>query len=488
MMLKNKINEPNLFQMYLPNILNLSHPLCKLARVIDWEDLNERFKPLYSEDLGRPAKALRLMVGLHYLKYMKSLSDEVLVEQWIENPYWQHFCGEEYFQTDFPIHPTSMTKWRNRLQESDLKELLESTIKSGLKTKTIKKSSIKKVNVDTTVQEKNITFPTDVKLYYKLIQHLVRKAKSHEIQLKQTYERSGKTLLRRHGGYVHAKQMKRALRVQNKLKTFLGRLHRDLLRKATPELLLDKDFMQLNQFVDRALKQTRKSKNKLYSVHEPHVECIAKGKSHKRYEFGNKVGFASTSKEGFILSASSFHGNPYDGHTLQKTLNQAEENTKAIGSLEDVYVDLGYRKHDYTGNAIINIVGRSRKKLTRAQRKWYNRRSVIEADIGHLKGEHRLDRNYLKGKNGDLLNVVFSSCGYNLRMIYRRIASIFFVLLKLIRKMLDFPEIVVENVKLELNLTQYENLMSDKFRVNCISGTKMGFFRIDYLKDYFFSS
>ena len=163
------------------------------------------------------------MVGLHYLKYMKDLSDEVLVEQWIENLYWQYFCGEEYFQTEFPIHPTSMAKWRNRLKDSHLQELLEIKIKSGLKRKTIKKSSIKKVNVDTTVQEKNIIFSTDAKLYYRLIQHIVRKAKSYDIHLKQTYERSGKTLLRRHGGYVHARQMKRAMRVKRKLRTSFGR-------------------------------------------------------------------------------------------------------------------------------------------------------------------------------------------------------------------------------------------------------------------------
>jgi len=206
--------------------------------------------------MGRPAKSVRLMVALHYLKYMKDLSDEVLVEQWIENPYWQYFCGEEYFQKEFPIHPTSMTKWRNRLKDSHLQELLETTIKSGLKTKTIKKSSIKKVNVDTTVQEKNITFPTDVKLYYRLIQHLVRKAKGHNILMKQTYERSGKTLLRRHDGYVHARQMKRAKRVKSKLRTSLGRLYRDILRNATPELMMDEGFKSLQELVELGMLQT----------------------------------------------------------------------------------------------------------------------------------------------------------------------------------------------------------------------------------------
>ncbi len=454
-MIKKEISEPNLFKLSLRNLLNLSHPLCRLANSISWDDLHESFKVLYSKDMGRPAKSVRLMVGLHYLKYMKDLSDEVLVEQWIENPYWQYFSGEEYFQTEFPIHPTSMTKWRNRLKDSHLQELLETTIKSGLKTKTIKESSIKKVNVDTTVQEKNITFPTDVKLYYRLIQHLVRKGKFYDIPMKQNYERSGKTLLRRHGGYVHARQMKRARRVKSKLRTSLGRLYRDILRKATPELLMDKDFKVLRELVERGMSQTRTSKHKLYSVHEPHVECICKGKAHKRYEFGNKVRFAGTSKEGFILSAVAFHGNPYDGHTLQETLRQTESNTRSIGELGEVYVDLGYRGHDYDGEAEIHIVGRSRNRLTRSQRKWYNRRSVIEADIGHMKGEHRLDRNYLKGKDGDSLNTVFSACGYNLRMIYRRIASTFFVSIIFIKKMLNLMKYYIKNVQFEQCLDSY---------------------------------
>jgi len=481
-MIKKEISEPNLFKSRLVNLLNLSHPLCRLSNSISWDDFHESFKTLYSEDMGRPAKSVRLMVALHYLKYMKDLSDEVLVEQWIENPYWQYFCGEEYFQTEFPIHPTSMTKWRNRLKDSHLQELLETTIKSGLKTKTIKKSSIKKVNVDTTVQEKNITFPTDVKLYYRLIQHLVRKAKGHNILMKQTYERSGKTLLRRHDGYVHARQMKRAKRVKSKLRTSLGRLYRDVLRNATPELLMDEDFKALRQLVERGMIQKRTSKNKLYSVHEPHVECISKGKAHKRYEFGNKVGFASTSREGFILSAVSFHGNPYDGHTLQETLRLAERNIHSIGNLGEVYVDLGYRGHDYEGEAEVHIVGRSRKRITRAQRRWHNRRSVIEADIGHMKGEHRLDRNYLKGKGGDSLNVVFPACGYNLRMIYRRIASTFFVFIIFIKKMLNFLE---NYVKLD-NLTTISipiiNLMlkCNENESNLIHKTE--FFRVDYLK------
>jgi IS5 family transposase len=424
-----------------------------MAESINWSDLHERLKHLYREDFGRPAKSVRLMVGLHYLKYMKNLSDEELVELWVENPYWQYFCGEEYFQTEFPLHPTSMTKWRNRLGDAELQTLLEGTIKTALTTKTIKPSSLQKVNVDTTVQEKNIAFPTDIRLYFSLIRSLVRYGKSHQIKMKQTYMRVGKKMLRRHSGYSHAHQMKRAAKVRAKMKTNLGRLYRDIRRKLPDELITDIAFQNLGELVERGLSQTRRSKNKLYSVHEPHVECISKGKAHKRYEFGCKVGFANTSKEGFILSATAFHGNPYDGHTLDKTLKTAERNVKDIGQLSNVFVDLGYRKHDYAGEAKVHIVGRSRRNLSWWQRKWYNRRSVIEADIGHMKNEHRLDKNYLKGKKGDQVNVVLAACGYNLRTIYRRIASIFFVLYGLIQ---NFPEIFkfLQNMTVKLDKPQ----------------------------------
>ena len=441
-MIKKKSTEADIFRSYLPNMLNMNHTLCKLAQKIDWDSLYETFKDLYSQSFGRPAKSVRLMVGLHYLKYLKNLSDEELVSGWIENPYWQYFCGEEYFQTDFPIHPTSMTKWRNRLQGSKLQKLLEATIETGFRTSTIQRRSIENVNVDTTVQEKHIAYPTDIALYYRLIGRLVKFAKSYSVSLKQTYCRVGKSLLRKSSGYIHARQMKRAAKVRKKMKTFLGRLYRDILRKATDELLACAGFKELQLLVTRAMKQTRTSKNKLYSTHEPHVECICKGKAHKRYEFGCKVGFASTSKEGFIVSVTTLHGNPYDGHTLQQTLKLAEENTHNFGAIRNVYVDLGYRKHDYEGNATVNIVGRSRRKLTRSQRKWFNRRSVIEADIGHMKNDHRLNKNYLKGKKGDEINAVLAACGYNLRCIYRRIASIFFVFNKLQHTLFRISEFI----------------------------------------------
>ena len=458
-MIKKQKTELELFRSQLINIINLNHPLCRMAESINWSDLHDRLKYLYREDFGRPAKSVRLMVGLHYLKYMKNLSDEELVELWVENPYWQYFCGEEYFQTEFPIHPTSMTKWRNRLGDDELQTLLEGTIKTALTTKTIKSSSLQKVNIDTTVQEKNISFPTDIGLYFSLIRSLVKYGKSHQIKMKQTYMRVGKKLLRRHSGYCHAHQMKRAAKVRVKMKTNLGRLYRDIQRKLPEELVSDVAFQNLGKLVEKALSQTRSSKNKLYSVHEPHVECISKGKAHKRYEFGCKVGFASTSKEGFILSALALHGNPYDGHTLDKTLKTAERNVESIGKISNVFVDLGYRKHDYTGDAKVHIVGRSRRNLSWWQKKWYNRRSVIEADIGHMKNDHRLDRNYLKGIQGDRINVVMAACGYNLRTIYRRIASIFFIFCGFFQNLLEIIKflhtLTAKSAELQKNIPNF---------------------------------
>ncbi len=222
-MIKNKPQEPDLYRPCLSLILDMNHVLCKLSKTIPWEDLETEFSGLYCKDFGRPANSTRLMVGLHYLKYLNNLSDETVVAQWLENPYWQYFCGEEYFQNTFPIHPTSMTKWRNRLGDKHLDKLLEATIKSAFKTRTITPSSLDHVNVDTTVQEKSIAYPTDIRLYYRLMQYLVSLAKRFSIQLKQTYLRIGKSLLRRHSGYVHARQMKRAGKIRKSMKTKLGR-------------------------------------------------------------------------------------------------------------------------------------------------------------------------------------------------------------------------------------------------------------------------
>ena len=417
-MVPNMRIEENLYKTRLDKILNLNHPLCRLAASIDWAEFDKEFTPLFCPDNGRPGIPTRMMVALHYLKYSEDLSDEEVVEKWVQNPYWQYFCGGEYFEHQFPIHPTSMTRWRKKIEKAGAIKLLEETIKTGFREKILKKKDIERVNVDTTVQEKNITFPTDAKLYYKAIETLNRYTAKNEINVKQTYERVGKGHLIRQSRYAHARQMNRAKKEVKKLRTCLGRLYRDIGRKLNGEKK-DPKWIRLSGIIDKLLAQTRDSKDKIYSIHAPEVECIAKGKAHKKYEFGNKVSLVSSSRRNFILGIVSFHGNPYDGHTLKESLEQASENCKDLGEIREAYVDQGYKGSGYDGPIETYLVKPGLKKKKNPVRKWMKRRSGIEADIGHAKQENRLGRNYLSGDGGDDMNAILSGCGFNLRKLLR---------------------------------------------------------------------
>jgi len=410
-------NQNLLFTASLEQILDHNHSLFKLANAIDWSEFEEAFGKLYDQEQGRPAKPTRLMVGLHYIKHAYDLSDEDVVARWVENPYWQYFCGSTYFEHEFPIDASLMTKWRKKIKAEGMEKLLEVTIKTGLTTGALKRTELKKLSIDTTVQEKAITFPTDAKLYQRMREKLVSKANECGITLRQSYIRKGKQALIMHGRYAHARQYKRARKQLRKLKTYLGRVTRDIERKLQPDQL--KEFEKLLGLSHRLLSQKRHDKNKLYSIHAPEVVCISKGKSHKRYEFGCKVGVVTTMKNPFVIGIQAFEGNPFDGHTLSSSIEQAER----LGSFkaEEIYVDRGYRGHDYKGNAIVHIIRSGWRKLPRSLRRWLKRRSVVEAVIGHSKNECRLARNYLLGVEGDKINAVLCGCGYNIRRLLRAI-------------------------------------------------------------------
>ena len=258
------------------------------------------------------------MPGRPSSKYTCNLSDEEVVAQWAENPYWQYFCGETYFQHQLPIDPSQMTRFRKRIGETGCEFMLSLTIHAGILTKTVSATSLAIVNVDTTVQEKAIAFPTDARLYHKARGTLVRAAKRIGIPLRQSYERVSKLALAKNGRYAHARQMKRARREQKRLRTYLGRVIRDIERKLPTGHTAQ--MSKLLEIARRILTQQRHDKGKVYSMHAPEVECIAKGKAHKPYEFGVKVGIVSTSKESFVLGMKSLAGNPYDGHTLKDSL------------------------------------------------------------------------------------------------------------------------------------------------------------------------
>jgi IS5 family transposase len=402
----------DLFKSELNRIINLAHSLAKLARQIDWAVFDEKFETYFSDE-GRPAIATRLMVALHYLKYTHDLSDEETIALWVENPYWQYFSGRQHFEHKFPIDPSSMTRWRKRMGVEGAEALLSQTITTAVKQGYLKRSQLTKVSVDTTVQTKEIRFPTDARLYDRMRERLVKSAVAEDIILRQSYERIGKKVLRRQQSYGHAKQGRRAAKETRRLKTFLGRVVRDIERKAVnPSEDLKEQLILARQLME----QKRDSKNKIYSIHEPQVECIAKGKAHQRYEFGCKVGFVVGTKGNWILGARAFEDNPYDGHTLQKSLEQAERLTGT--SIKAAVCDLGYRGHGVTTTPI-SIVPRWKNHASRAIRQWWRRRNAIEPIIGHQKSDHRLNRNKLAGELGDQLNVVFAACGFNIKKLLK---------------------------------------------------------------------
>jgi IS5 family transposase len=408
-----------LFGAQLSELLNREHPLYVLAERIDWSQFDAAIDACYADELGRPGVNTRLMVGLLYLKHAYDESDESVVARWVENPYWQFFCGLCYMQHELPIDPSSLSKWRKRVGVERLEKLLEATIQTAIQMKAVRPQEFQKVNVDTTVQEKAIAFPTDARLYHKMRVALVRRAKSLGIVLRQSYRFQGKRMLAKQGRYAHARQMKRAGKMTRGLKTILGRVARDIERKAhkLQGQIADEPLGKLLAMAERLLTQTRTSKNKLYSVHAPEAECISKGKAHKRYEFGCKVSVATTSKSNWIVGTQALHHNPYDGHTLSGAIGQVERLTGH--SPQDVMVDQGYRGHGYQGSAMVHVVRTIPKRATRALRRMLRRRAAIEPTIGHLKSDNRMNRNYLTGQVGDKINAVLSAAGYNLRKLLR---------------------------------------------------------------------
>ncbi|WP_176014048.1 transposase [Victivallis sp. Marseille-Q1083] len=269
----------DLFKPLLRDIVSLRHAMVKLANAIDLQSFKDGLAASFCVKNGRPSCPVRLMVALHYLKYASGMSDEAVLDEWLENLYWQYFTRGIYFEYEDP-------------------KLLE-----------------------------------------------------------------------------------------------LG---------------------------ERLFNQKKSDKRKLYSIHEPQVECIGKGKAHKKIEFGTKVGLVTSAKTNWIVGAKAYPGNPYDGHTLKSVLQQA---TKILG-FEPVMAicDLGCRGHNYVGDCDIQVVNRFRKRVSRTLCRWWNRWSAIEPVIRHCKSEHRMDRNQLRGRIGDELNVIFAAAEFNLRKLLRAYA------------------------------------------------------------------
>lgn len=409
-----------LFQSRLDSQIEMNHPLVILAGLIDWDYFHKMFVSLFSPDKGAPALPVRLMVGLEYLKYAYNLSDEELVERWRENPYWQYFCGESFFQTELPLHPTSLGKWRIRVGAEKLKSLIEETIRIAKSKKFTNDEDLSRVIVDTTVQEKNITHPTDAKLLTRAIIKLGKFSLEHGIKLRQSYTRKAKQMLRKASGYAAAGQYNRLNNCIKTLKNWLGRSLRDIERKREKKVI-STNFESLIDISKKLLVQEKNSKKKIYSLHEPDVQCICKGKERKKYEFGNKVSVTTTNARNWVVNVQDLPNNPYDGHTLSVSISGAEKITKV--TVVEANVDKGYRGHDYEGEASVMIAGSSNKNLSFSERRRKRRRSAVEPVIGHLKFDHRLDRCFLKGLVGDGLNVIGAAAGFNFRKLLRLLGN-----------------------------------------------------------------
>jgi IS5 family transposase len=415
--------EQDLFRSRLDQVINMDHALVKLARTIDWRFLEEKFGAVYADGSGRPPLPTRLMAGLAILKHTYNLSDEVVCELWLENPYYQYFCGEEFFQHRLPLDRSSMTHWRNRMGEERLQALLQESLAVATRTGAMKPGDLSRVIVDTTVQSKNITFPTDAKLLNRAREKLVKLAKQLGVELRQSYTRVGKIALIHHQRYAHAKQFKRANRALRTLRTYLGRVIRDIARKIEGDPGLEAKFAFLMSLARRVRAQQRGQRGpKVYSLHAPEVECIGKGKPHKPYEFGVKVSVATTLKHSkggqFVAHAQALPGNPYDGHTLASVIPAIEQ---LVGNtIERLHADAGYRGHNAPPDYKFKIyTSRQQRRVTPAIKREMKRRSAVEPVIGHLKEEHRMDRNYLAHRHGDANNAVLAAVGYNFRRLIR---------------------------------------------------------------------
>jgi len=422
---RRETGQSDLLRSRLDAIIDMGHPLAKLVRTIDWSFLEQQFGAVYEDKPGRPPLPTRLMAGLSILKHTYDLSDEVLCERWLENPYYQFFCGEEFFQHRLVFDRSSLTRWRQRMGEEKLQALLQESLSVARKTAAIKPSDLNRVIVDTTVQPKNVMFPTDARLLNRARETLVRLAKRYGIKLRQSYARVGRFALIRHQRYAHAKQFKRANRALKTLKTYLGRIIRDIGRKlgGNADLLggivLERMLALARQVRDQSQRQRGP---KIYSLHAPEVECIGKGKAHRPYEFGVKVSVATTlshAKGGqFVTHVKALAGNPYDGHTLKTVIPDIEA---LIGNtIERILADKGYRGHNAPPNYKFRVFtsGQKRRMTPKIKRelRW---RSAVEPVIGHLKSEHRMDRNYLWHRQGDATNAVLAAAGYNFRRLIK---------------------------------------------------------------------
>jgi IS5 family transposase len=398
--------------------LDPRQPLKQLAEAIPWSEFESAFGKFYSEE-GRPAKPVRLMVGLLLLKQMFNQGDETVVAAWVQNPYWQYFCGMREFQWQLPCDPSDLVYFRQRIGEAGMQRILKVSVQLHGD-----QAQEPEVVVDTTVQEKNITYPTDSKLAHKIIRRCWKLADRHGVKLRRRYRKAARYCVRAQRWRRDRRKRKLAHRALRKLKVIAGRLIRELERKL-PESVCEAQQANFALY-RRVLKQQPADRDKIYSLHEPQVYCLSKGKEHKKYEFGSKASVVMTKRAGVIVGAVAHEANLYDGDALSPALEQTVAITGQTPS--KAIVDRGYRGRKTVNGTEVLVPDKAKagqSKYVRAKmRARFRRRAAIEPLIGHLKGQYRLARCFLKGFVGDQVNLLLAAAAWNLRK-WLRVAALF---------------------------------------------------------------
>ena len=421
-----------LFRPMLVDFIDPEHELVLLANQIDWTYFEKEFAPFYS-DKGRPSVPIRMMVGALILKHLYNLGDETLAQRWVENPYMQYFCGMEFFEYEFPFDPSDFVHFRKRVGEEGMRKIFAYSVKMhGSRAEEDRMLS------DTTVQENNITFPTDAKLAKKVIDHCNRIAEKEEVKQRQNYKRTSKELLRATYNYKHPSRAKQASKATKKLRRNAGRLLRELERKLSAERL--EHYQSKFDLYWQVITQQQHDKNKIYSLHKPNTACIAKGKAHKKYEFGNKVGLMVGAKNLIITAIKAFEGNPHDSKTIAPLLDQMKENDLKLP--KEVIYDRGGRGKKYIGNTQVSTPDNRRSKKDsayqrRKKRKKFRRRAAIEAVIGHLKSDFRMEQNYLVVDDRGQMNAYLAAAAWNFKQMMKLLKEKIFFWLRFVKKFLS---------------------------------------------------
>jgi|BioPla2DNA2_1021312.scaffolds.fasta_scaffold33721_3 IS5 family transposase len=413
----------DLFRPMLVDFIDASHELVLLSNAIDWKYFEEEFASYYS-DKGAPSVPVRVMVACLMLKHLYNLSDEGLAEVWVRDAYFQYFCGFEFFEHKFPFTPSDFVHFRKRVGKAGIEKIFAYSVK--LNGKEVSKKS-KFVLSDTTVQGNFTTFPTDAKLCKKVIDKCNKIAAKENIKQRRTYTRESKQLVRDTYNGKHPSRAKKAKRANKRLKTIANSMLRELHRKMTDaQKQLYADDLEL---FTKAVNQQKNDKDKIYSLHKPFTKCIAKGKAHKQYEFGNKTGLICTGKTGMkiITAIEAFLDNVYDGHTIEPLLNQMQNNDLELPQ-ELAYDRGGKGKTEINGVKIItpNKPKTSDTKYQKLQkRKKFRARAGIEPIISHLKKDFRMEQNYLMGESGIQINALLAATAWNLKKLMQKIKKDF---------------------------------------------------------------